>query len=68
MAKGGRGTKETGVVCGGREKKMWCQRTQEKKMLREVQRRPMVINDFVTTLKKLRIKIGFGDKKISGDV
>lgn len=27
----------------------------------------MVINKFVTRLKKLRTKTGFGDKKIGGD-
>lgn len=30
-------------------------------------RRSMVTNNFVTRLKKLRTKIGFGEKKMGGD-
>lgn len=37
-------------------------------MSREYGRPPMVMNDFVNRLKKLKTKIRFGEKNINGDV
>lgn len=50
-----------------KKKKKGVSEPKRRKCQEKCGRRSMVTNNFVTRLKKLRTKIGFGEKKMGGD-